>query len=79
MKNIDLDILTDLLVLNTSQYERFFFLILSICTYACVYVRLANGWTVGRILFIFDILKCIHHTFVIGDYQRSIFKNRGPS
>jgi hypothetical protein len=41
----------------------------------CMYVRLANAWTVGRNLLIFDSQEIILHTLVPGEYEHDSAKN----
>jgi hypothetical protein len=45
----------------------------------CMEMPLASVWTVGRILYVFDIEEFNGHRSVPKEYEHSSSKNRGPS
>jgi hypothetical protein len=51
----DIEILMDLHIFSTSEYDKLNFGMLSVCMWVCVYIHLASSRMIGVILIIFSI------------------------
>jgi hypothetical protein len=76
-KKINLEILMDLHVVSTIEFEQVVCRTLSVCVHVCIDVCLAGACAVERILLIFGIEELIRHRSVSGEYEHSNSTNRG--